>query len=423
MSHLIYPSASGIPITPTQVLSHIRYMFKSSFNLVWEALGSSGSHFKSYFQCKHVDLTEHALRDFVEETKPGRTGRLLQDLVLIGVVNNTENEGTENTPIGPEEQAKAQLDLSVLMQRQILSERMRESGTDVRLLTEAFGNLIADGRSPGLQPLSLQVTSGTGGSWTLIWRAAGDTFHTALGALAASRMPVERLDIYNCQQRCSLACTELSAIDFECKGLATSLATLRTISISYSDRIINVRKEDIEDDDIEVEACDEANFLGVARLLKLCSGLENLELHHYAIPLDGYPYFDLHGDMFLQRIVATVQLPQLQRCTLRGLRVREVDLLEFLKKTTPAIKDFQMDMVRLASGTFSSIFDYCTSDHAGLERLYFNDLFAPGELEHAYYDRDPEKPRLINFDGPCSNMLDRIGPEVRRPIVLFMIAT
>ncbi|KAL5045977.1 hypothetical protein BDW71DRAFT_197984 [Aspergillus fruticulosus] len=424
-------------------LNDIRNLRLTSRSL---ALGSSGSHFKSYFRRKHVDLTEHALRNFVEETKPGRTGRLLQDLVLIG--------GTENTPIGLE-QAKAQLDLSVLMQRQILSERMRESGTYVRLLTEAFGNLIADGRSPGLQSLSLQVVvyrvdaekrlpPDTGGSWTLIWRAAGDTFHTALGALAASRMPVERLDIYNCQQRCSLACTELSAIDFECKGLATSLATLRIISISYSDRIINVRKEDIgdtgdsadeidhdapaiddfrEDDDIEVEACDEANFLGLARLLKLCSGLENLELHHYAIPLDSYPYFDLHRDMFLQRIVATVQLPKLQRCTLRGLRVREVDLLEFLKKTTPAIKDFQMDMVRLASGTFSSIFDYCTSEHAGLERLYFNDLFAPGELEHAYYDRDPGKPRLINFDGPCSNMLDRIGPEVRRPIVLFMIAT
>lgn len=229
-----------------------------------------------------------------------------------------------------------------------------------------------------------------------------------------------------------------SAIGFECKGLATSLASLKTLSISYSDRIINVRNEDIgdtgdsadeidhdasavddfrEDDDIEVEACDEANFLGLARLLKLCSGLENLELDHYAIPLDGYPYFDLHRGMFLQHIVVTVQLPKLQRCTLRGLRAREVDLLQFLKKSTPAIKDFQMDMVRLASGTFSSILNYCTSEHAGLERLYFNDLFAPGELKHAYYDRDSGKPRLINFDGPCSNMLDRIGPEVRRPIV------
>ncbi|KAL3436840.1 hypothetical protein BDV09DRAFT_193696 [Aspergillus tetrazonus] len=232
------------------------------------ALGSSGSHFKSYFRRKHVDLTEHALRDFVEETKPDRPGRLLQDLVLVGVVDNTKwlakrlkdstNEGTENTPIRPEEQAKAQLDLNVLMQRQILSERMRESGTDVRLLTKAFSNLIADGRSPGLQSLSLQVVvyrvdaeqivpPDTGGSWMLIWRAAGDAFHSALGALAASRMPAERLDIYNSQQCCSLACTELSAIGFEGKGLATSLASLKTLSISYSDRIINVRNEDIGD--------------------------------------------------------------------------------------------------------------------------------------------------------------------------------
>lgn len=145
-------------------LNDIRSLRLTSRSL---ALGSSGSHFKSYFRRKHVDLTEHALRDFVEETKPGRPGRLLQDLVLVGVVDNTKwlakrlmdstNEGTENTPIRPEEQAKAQLNLNVLMQRQILSERMREPGTDVRLLTKAFSNLTADGRSPGLRSLSLQV--------------------------------------------------------------------------------------------------------------------------------------------------------------------------------------------------------------------------------------------------------------------------
>ncbi|KAL4971360.1 hypothetical protein BDW66DRAFT_155738 [Aspergillus desertorum] len=124
---------------------------------------------------------------------------------------------------------------------------------------------------------------------------------------------------------------------FRVQRFCDTLASLRTLSISYSDRVINVRKEDIsdtgdsadeidhdasavddfsEDDDIEVEACDEANFLGLARLLKLCIGLENLELHHYAIPLDGYPYFDIHRDMFLQHLVATVQPPMLQRCTL-----------------------------------------------------------------------------------------------------------
>jgi hypothetical protein len=78
---------------------------------------------------------------------------------------------------------------------------MCESGTDVRLLTKAFGNLIANGRSLGLRPLSLKVVvyrvdaeqrlhPDRGGSWRLIWRAAGDTFYTALGTLAASRMPV-----------------------------------------------------------------------------------------------------------------------------------------------------------------------------------------------------------------------------------------
>jgi hypothetical protein len=181
--------------------------------------------------------------------------------------------------------------------------------------------------------------------------------------------------------------------------ISSAKAWQKTLSISYSDRIINVRKEDSgdtgnsadeidhdasalddfrEDDDIEVEACDEINFLSLARLLKLCSGLGNPELHHYAIPLDDYPYSDLHGDVFLQHIVATVQLPKLQRYTLRRLRVREVDLLEFLKENHACHRSFQMDMVRLALGTFSSIFDYCTSEHAGLERLYFNDSFAPG---------------------------------------------
>ncbi|KAL4911470.1 hypothetical protein BDW74DRAFT_8545 [Aspergillus multicolor] len=190
----------------------------------------------------------------------------LQDLVLVGVVNNPKwlirhlkdptDDGANSQSVGPDELEQTKQDLDILTKRQSDYEGLRALGTDVMLLSEAFGDLKADTDNSRLSSLSLQVMvyrldaeqrlpPADGGSWKLIWQAAADTFHTTIQALTASELTVEKFDIYGSQECCSLACTELSTVDFDAEGLAAALASLRGLSVSFSDRIINLRNVDI----------------------------------------------------------------------------------------------------------------------------------------------------------------------------------
>jgi hypothetical protein len=67
----------------------------------------------------------------------------------------------------------------------------------------------------------------------LIWQAAADTFLTAVAAFGASGMTVQRFDVYNSVERCSLACNEPSAVNFEFSALATSFASLKQLAVSF----------------------------------------------------------------------------------------------------------------------------------------------------------------------------------------------
>jgi hypothetical protein len=66
--------------------------------------------------------------------------------------------------------------------------------------------------------------------WRLVWESAAQTFHTTIRALAASRLPLEKLDVFNNRQlqSCSIASDELCRMDFLNKGLAISLSSLKS---------------------------------------------------------------------------------------------------------------------------------------------------------------------------------------------------
>ncbi|KAL5002991.1 hypothetical protein BDV10DRAFT_181207 [Aspergillus recurvatus] len=138
----------------------------------------------------------------------------------------------------------------------------------------------------------------------------------------------------------SLACSELCAVDYESRGLVASLASVKNLSLSFSDRIINERGEDFgvtgasadevdwdapatgdfrDDGEVEAEACDGSTFTGLVRLVQLCSGLRELDLHHCKLEMNGYVLADLHQEWFLQRIAMTT-LTTLERCVLRGMK-------------------------------------------------------------------------------------------------------
>ena len=157
-----------------------------------------------------------------------------------------------------------------------------------------------------------------------VWQSAADSFETAWHALAANKLPVEKLNIFNGSemQRCSLACDELAKMDWvHHPGLATSFASVRSLSVSLSNRLVDdsdiyqaedesdsgdeegkdneadeEEKGDGDEEDsrdtpndeptgpkrrarLRAEAEDKRNFVGLANFFQLCSQLDDFTLH------------------------------------------------------------------------------------------------------------------------------------------------
>jgi hypothetical protein len=255
-------------------------------------------------------------------------------------------------------------------------------------------------------------------------------------SLAASSLPIEKLDIFNDRQlqRCSLASNEIGSIDFDHKGLAISLASLKSLSLSFSQKVIfysqnnaeqsydpaedtvwdEIGDDDVrDDDDIRAEAAREGNFIGLAKLLQLSSQLEDLKLHLFLLMIGPLDHADMYHERLFQRAAQMRSNMNLNRMELRGLYVREEDLLALIQRT--AVRKLSMYSVVMSSGSFRSVFDYRTSDAADMEELYCDELFE--QALRVYFD-GPGHYRLSPLTGPGGcDALERAGAELKQPIL------
>ncbi len=160
------------------------------------------------------------------------------------------------------------------------------------------------------------------------------------------------------------------------------------------------------------DAEDEHKFIGLAKLLQLSCQLEDLELHQYVLRQKN---LRCRGRLF-QHIAEIYTPSKLKRLGLRGLAMEEQDLLLFIQRT--GLRELFMYNTALSLGTYRSIFDYCTGNESGMERLYFLDLVEQQLLE---YFQGPKygsaEPWLIFDPHPfCSNMLERTGNDIQHRI-------
>lgn len=402
-------------------------------------------HFKSYFRSKRVDITGQALQKLVGLTQPGWLGCETRNLTLVGIVNNTK--GLEaflkaNRNRDQKKRSRAERDLEVLQQQRRDYQQLLESGKIVRFLSETFENIAVNSVTGKLRSLSLDVTvyredaeqrlpPATGGSWKLIWQTAAETFQVVFASLQASNLEIENLNIFNDRQlrRCSLACNELGRIDYRNEKLSKTFAALKSLSISVSQRIIEITPQDKQstgdpgdeidwsDDEndrdmneVTTEAHDEQNFTGLASLLRVSNQLESLQIHQYIVNII---HIDIPNEKLFQRIAELDRLPNLEHCSLRGVFVREKDLLSFLKRMD--LRSFSMENVTMTSGTFNSIFNYCTSEASRMEFLYVDDLMIQHNL--LYFDGAGE-PKFQTWNrSHGSNTLKREGAEIKQPIL------
>lgn len=399
-------------------LRDIRRLRLSCKSLAWKC---SQHHFKSFFLLKHVELTDNALQAFADGIKAGGLPCLLQDLVLIGIANEKHN--------GPDYAPK-----------------------DPSLLCQAFKGLATNEKIGKLRSLSLRVevdcenrgkqvpcTVIADFLWERVWKSAADTFQLTFRALAESGLPIESLDIFNGirQQQCSLASDHFDKINWTEPGLATSLAHVRSLSISLSNRALKFyedRDEDhakdeetSEDEDedetdasdppereesvIRAEAEDEGNFKGLPKLFQLLTQLQSFELHY--LHIHSFSELNLRHEKLLQCLAESETLPKLHSCSLCGISAREEDLLMFITRTS--VRDLSLKTVRLRSGSFRSIFDFCISEKANMTRLYFDALY---EAERGMAHFVGPGRSAIGYDPLTtgSEMLERQGDEIKRHI-------
>ncbi|KAK3696416.1 hypothetical protein LTR37_017987 [Vermiconidia calcicola] len=393
---------SGLEDCPNEVVESTTVLLDlkdiCTLRLVSRTLASAATqnHFKSYFRSKRVELTEAALQAFVEVTRCGRLGCAVQNLTLVGIARQSDLEASDEA-----KRSDHQLELHVKLLSQALTSIKASNGSGrLSSLFLEIAVILADGER-------ILPDAAHEDCWRVVWQSTADTSRTVLRSLGASKLRIQSLNTFNgCQmQRCSLACDKLSSTDLKPEELSESFAGLTTLSLSLSNRIIedvpfhgtdwSPRDKTPAIHEAEAKAADEHNFDGLEQLLQLSTQLMSLEMHYYR--LDCTPHLfkhSKHHERLVQRLAKTDGFPRLMQCRLRGLHARDEDLLRLIQQT--AARDLSLENITLTAGNFDAIFEHCTSEAAGIERLYIDDLFAEQKL--LWWDPCGVQ-KLLYFDG------------------------
>ncbi|KAL4876750.1 F-box domain protein [Aspergillus karnatakaensis] len=409
-------------------------------------------HVKSYFRTRRVQLIGQGLRKLEKVTRQGWLGCELRNLTLVGVVNNPM--GYEKLLKGsalrhdPEKRKRVEQELETMKTRQQDHQQLVESGELARLLSLIFSNIAANGPLGKLQSLSLGMTvyrehldreesTLFGGNWRLIWQAAAEMFRVIFAGIEGSAIQLDHLGIFNGEnlQRCSLAANELSKMDYTSGGLSKTFSTLKSLSISVSDRIIDTSQitaastgdqaDEVTWSDTAIErdmgramaeAREEDNFSGLVKLIQSCHQLRKLHIHHYLVNYRRIAQINYPHERLLQRIADVQNLPPLEELILRGVYFREMDLVSILRRLP--LRKLWLEFTHLISGSYTSIFDYCTGESSSVDSVYFDELRQEDNLVHF---TGVGEPRFRTWKGAHGgNTLQREGEELKQPILYHL---
>ncbi|KAJ4118814.1 hypothetical protein NW765_007999 [Fusarium oxysporum] len=305
------------------------------------ALRSSHYRFRTFFRSKHIKLMVEALRTFAEGIQSGGLQSLIQHLYLVGIVDECESPKPERQNYWQNEETRRTQEVNILSQAFNGLAKYSKNGSP-RLLTLRVA-IVRNGEETTLPADSGPLVA----LQKSVWLRTMHTFDTVVSALAASSLRIDGLNIFSePDMHCSsLACDQINAIEWNDSGFAKTLATLRSLSISLSTRVFafprapQENKQDVgrsskrDAAEVQAEAEDENDFVGLSRLLRLCNQLENLEINYLRIPV-GYSALVGHFyyETILQRIVELDRLPILKRCKFSGISAKETDLLGFIQR-------------------------------------------------------------------------------------------
>lgn len=390
--------------------------------------------FGSFVRSRSVELTRPALEILAALTAKGRVGCLVQDLTLAGVVYNTaglqhqlqagskttlgrgcEASGTlDNEPTEPAtdaELARATAALDSMQPKQADYDQLHEAGGNVvALLAGIFRNLAANSKRRGLASLSLDVVEYRHDAqtpqpasdrldWRSVWHMADQTFHTVTRSLGRALLPIQELNLFcnDFSGRCNLDCNQLSRCDWLAKGLVFTLASVESLELSISDRVLDETAHDAlatgdpvervspttdtggllpNVEELEKQAKDDQNFDGLVALLNSCQKLRKLDLRRCHVRRRRSELNDPTGDrLFIQRLADAARLETIENLSLGNFAAQEQDLMSLLKRNP--VRNLTLIRIPLEpGGSWDAIFDHCTSTTAAnnMHALHLEDL-------------------------------------------------
>ncbi|KAK3626173.1 hypothetical protein LTR56_019961 [Elasticomyces elasticus] len=360
--------------------------------------------FKAFYHSKTIPLQDTALENFSNVTRNSGLGCLVQNITIVGQV-----EDSGKVPAKGKRKARSQ-------------------GTSVSadealaLLTVSFENIAAAAnRSRTLRSLKLaysDIRSKIPGKgfrdtynhtlrrWRPIWQCAATIFHTIVSALETSHLSIQSLQLFNDfdHQRCSLPCSALQTTLDDVRPVR-ALSALTHLSISVSD------------------AEDSSQLSGLRELLEMSPRLTHLDIHQFSLGFENLPetkFFARRaiGDerssfefspnaqdnltrLFQHASEANPMPRGLKNIRLDGIHTTDQDLLRFVRRIAP--QHITLKHIRLATGNFRSLFDFCTIPNSGsIVHLDLQDL-REGEWH-------------VIFDDSGTHSLQRSGSGAPHPI-------
>ncbi|KAI9796649.1 MAG: hypothetical protein M1833_006089 [Piccolia ochrophora] len=356
----------------------------------------SRARFRQLIQPTQTDLSPTSLRTLLEPAFCD----LIQELVVKATVYELSKvpEAPESWPgearsmFSLEDVAQARADKEVLRLRREEQVDAQAAGTDLSMLARLFCQLGT------LQALTIEVAvyqgprhrlpAQTCTKWSPVWEEGTLTMKTVMAALAQSRLTTRCLKGYGHPWRCSVLTNDLGDViqqNNEKSGLAEALADVRNLSLCISNRADECHSWEGK----RRYASDEAVVAGPANLIGLSPRLEELFLHYYDLPGGNISY----AAIFTQ-IGKIGQLACLRRCTLRGFRVNEDAMIEFLLHC-PALEALTLEWIRLEQGLWRPIFDLISSRLPPIEWLSVNRLLQRKPL---LSDHEAVRYQTLQFD-------------------------
>ena len=240
-------------------------------------------------------------------------------------------------------------------------------------------------------------------------------------ALVESGLPVEDLLLYSAEA--SITCSlPRNQVMFPSLNKLHVLATnLRCLSIS-----ISAPCKDKSDNFNQYEECqEEDDFDGLNTLIASLPGLKILDIHYYT--LEGKRPDPISCDVNPSLLCASFNWEQysplaLERMSLRGAVLREIDLLSFLQRNK--VHELRLDNVRLEEGSFQSVFDFCTRPDSMIKAVCCRDLY---EDLMVYFLENPntesgEQEEAGNIVQERRTTLFRSGKSIELPIAYLTAA-